>query len=285
MGQWFVSIETLRRTLPRAEPVALIATARDAEAAVFANYYLYPIRTRLFAGRDGYRDAAPDPTRPKTIVAFTAGRAERTTYDVIRDRDLRAGQRVVVTPHLSEPLSRFILPIAASIDGPAPETFVIEATIMNPNSVPSDVRVAFLPRGMVRTIRIAPGATVSYYDFVHQLFGVMENGWIDAGSTQPLRTAFYFVNRGRGDATLLPNVTGGAMKIPSGPLYRDSKLFVLNPYWIPTVAIVDGEVFPMKSGDFMSRSITAVPKVGGDVYAYVATREMNGKTDFLWPTK
>src|SRR3954468_24797421 len=64
MGAWYSSIQSLRRTLPKKEPVALVLGIRDTEAAIFANYYLYPIRTRLFAGRNDYRNAAPDPTRP-----------------------------------------------------------------------------------------------------------------------------------------------------------------------------------------------------------------------------
>ena len=117
MGSWYASIEKLRAALPKKDPIALIAPPRDLDAAVFANYYLYPIRTRLFAGRNAYRNAAKDRTRPAIIVAVNAGRAELTTYDVLRDRELRAGHRVVAVPTLSEPRTSFVLPIAASLDG------------------------------------------------------------------------------------------------------------------------------------------------------------------------
>ena len=59
MGPWYASIETLRHELPKKEQVALVAPPRDLDAAVFANYYLYPIRTRIFAGRNAYRNAVP----------------------------------------------------------------------------------------------------------------------------------------------------------------------------------------------------------------------------------
>jgi len=72
-------------------------------------------------------------------------------------------------------------------------------------------------------------------------------------------------------------------KIPPGPLFRDSKLFFFNPYWLPTVATIGDETFPMKPGDLISRPIQTVPVVTGDVYAFVTTRELNGRTDFLWP--
>jgi hypothetical protein len=283
MGPWYTSIETLRRELPRNEPVALIAPPRDVDSAVFANYYLYPIRTRLYVGRNNYRNATPDPTRPKTIVAVSGERAERTTYDVLRDHDLRAGHRVVAAPKLSEPLTTFILPIAASLDGPAPETFVIEATIVNPNRAPADVRVSFWPKGMARTMTIAPGATASYYDLVHQLFGVMDRGWMRLDSSQPVRAAFYFANRGRGDATLLPNVTGAATAIAAAPLHRDTKLFVLNSNDTRATAVIGQESIPLDPHAFVSWPITTTPRVSGNVYAFVTTRELNGRTDFLWP--
>lgn len=287
LGGWYTSVQTLRRELPANEPVALVAAPRDIESAVFANYYLYPIRTRLFAGRNNFRNAAPDLTRPNTIVSVTGERVERAEYDVLRDRELRAGPRVVAAPELSEALTEFIVPIATSLDGPAPETFVIEATIVNPSPQRSFVEARFLPRGDVRKFAIESGATVSYYDLVHQLFGVTGTGWMRIGSTAPVRAAFYFVNRGRGDATLLPIALRSALeaKLPSGPLYRDSKLFIFNPYRLPSVAVVDDETFPLSAGDLVARPIKSVPTVSGDVYAFVTTRELNGRTDFLWPSQ
>jgi hypothetical protein len=285
MGPWYASVETLRREQPRHEPVALIAAPRDVDSAVFANYYLYPIPTRLFVGRNGYRNAANDPGLPKTIVAVTADRVARTAYDVLRDRDLRAGQRVVATPELSEPSTAFVIPIAASLDGPSPETFVTEATLVNTSRQPAFVRATFYPKGTVRTMTIAPGATAAYYDFVHQLFNVMDLGWMRVDSTAPLRAAFYFANRGRGDATLLPDASQGATLVFPFQLHRDSKLFILNPYSKPTIATVDDEAIPLMPGALMVRPIASIPRLGGDAYAFVSTRELNGKTDFFWPLK
>lgn len=283
MGPWYTSIEALRRQLPPSEPVALIARHHDTDSAVFANYYLFPIRTRLFSGRNDYRNAAPDPTRPKTIVVVTSDRVERAAYDAVRDSDLRAGHRVVSMPQLSEPETTFVLPIAASLDGPAPETFVIEATLANSGSAPAEVRATFWPAGEIRTITVAPGAIVNYYDLVHQLFGVLARGWMRIDSSQPLRAAFYFANRGHGDATLLPNVTGPATSVPEAPLYRDSKLFVLNPTDAPATAMLDGESIPITPHAFVERPIARVPRVSGNVYLFLTTRELNGRTDFLWP--
>jgi hypothetical protein len=275
LGSWYASVKKLREELPKKEPVALVAAPHDTDAAVFASYYLYPIRTQLYTGRNGYRNA----------TNVSGARAEQTTYNTLRDHDLRAGRRVVTVPQLSELSVRFILPIAASQDGPTPETFVIEATIVNPSPQRSFVDAHFLPKGDVRRFTIESGATVSYYDLVYQLFGVTGTGWMSINSTAPVRAAFYFVNRGRGDATLLPmNMpTMLKAKIPEGPLYRDSKLFILNPDWRLSVVTVGDETFPMMPGDLISRPVQSVPMVRGDVIAFATTRELNGRTDFLWP--
>jgi hypothetical protein len=283
MGPWYASIEKLRRELPKKEPVALIAPPRDVDAAVFASYYLYPIRTRLYAGRNAYRNAAPDPARPNVIVSVNAAHAERTEYTILRDRDLRAGRRVVTTPQLSAAMTSFAIPVAASLDGPSPDTFLIEATLANSGDAPAEVRVMFWPKGLVRTISIPPRTTAAYYDFVYQLFGLMNIGWIRIDSTQPLRGAFYFVNRGRADATLLPSAITEGTRIGPAPLHRDTKLFVMNPKDTRATAILNGESISLDPHAFFSRPIESLPVVGGDVYAFVTTRELNGRTDFLWP--
>jgi hypothetical protein len=295
MGAWYASVQSLRKTLPKKEPVALVLGIRDTEAAIFANYYLYPIRTRLFAGRNDYRNAAPDPTRPKTIVAVTSERVERTSYEALRDRELRAGHREVPSPQLSEPATSFVLPIAASLDGAAPETFVIEATIVDQNGpalsnarmerlpLMNEVRITFSPKGETRTLRMEAGETVSYYDLVYQLFGVMDSGWIRIDSTLPLRAAFYFVNRGRADATRLPNVQHFATHIPAQPLHRDAKLFLLNSGDSIAVTTVGAETIPIMPHALVAKSINMIPAISGKVFAFVTTRELNGKTDFYWP--
>jgi hypothetical protein len=283
MGPWYASIERLRRELPKNEQVALIAPPRDLDAAVFANYYLYPIRTRIYAGRNAYRNAAPDPTRPRILVAVNASHAERTNYEILRDRDLRAGHRVVTMPQLSEPATTFILPLAASAEGPSPDTFVTEATLANPNATPAAVRVTFWPNGVARTITIPPHTTAAYYDFVYELFGIMGRGWMRVESSQPLRGAFYFANRGRGDATLLPNANHRATHLFAfGGGYRDGKLFVVNTNEVPTLATVNGEPIPLMPHDLLVRPVASVPDVTGNVYVFLTTRELNGKTDFEW---
>jgi hypothetical protein len=283
MGPWYASIENLRAELPKKEQVALIAPPRDLDAAVFANYYLYPIRTRIFAGRNAYRNAARDPTRPAVIVAVNAAHAERTEYDILRDHDLAAGRRIVTAPELSAPATAFVLPLAASLDGQSPDTFVIEATLVNESDSPAAVHVTFWPKGLERTVIISPHTTKTYYDVVYQLFGILNSGWMRVESSQPLRAAFYFANRGRGDATLLPNSLTAVTAIAPAPLHRDTKLFVLNLKETRATVVLSGESISLDPHAFISRSIHSLPSIGGDVYAFVTTRELNGRTDFLWP--
>lgn len=283
MGPWYASIEKLRAELPKKEQVALIAPPRDLDSAIFANYYLYPIRTRLFAGHNAYRNAAPDRMRPAVVVAVNAAHAERTEYDILRDRDLAAGHRIVAAPELSDPTTTFVLPLAASLDGPSPDTFLVEATLANPNAAPVEVRVTFWPKGLMRTILIPPGTTTTYYDFIYQLFGIMNRGWMRVESSQPLRTAFYFANRGRGDATRLPNAIREATRLAPVPLNRDAKLFVINPKETRATMILNGESISLDPHAFISRPIASLPVISGDVYAFVTARELNGRTNFLWP--
>src|SRR5207248_3100368 len=127
--------------------------------------------------------------------------------------DLAAGRRIVTVPELSAPATTFVLPLAASLDGPSPDTFLIEATLVNPTNVPAEARVTFWPKGLVRTVMIDARTTKTYYDLVYQLFGIMNSGWMRIESSQPLRAAFYFANRGRGDATLMPNAITEATRI------------------------------------------------------------------------
>jgi hypothetical protein len=283
MGPWYASIEKLRAELPKKEQIALIAPPRDLDAAIFASYYLYPIRTRLFAGRNAYRNAAPDRTRPAIVVAVNAAHAARTEYDILRDRDLAAGHRIVSTPELSDPTTTFVLPLAASLDGPSPDTFLVEATLVNPNAAAAEVRLTFWPKGLMRTVIIPPRNTKMYYDLIYQLFGIMNGGWMRVESSQPLRAAFYFANRGRRDATRLPNAITDATRIAPVPLNRDAKLFVINPKEARATVILNGESISLDPHAFISRPIESLPVLSGDVYAFVTTRELNGRTNFLWP--
>lgn len=280
MGDWYRSIERLRREIPRNERVALIAG--DGHVA-FANSYLYPRRTRMYQSRDAYRNAAYDPQRPATIVYVNDSIAERVDYETLRDRDLRAGRRVVARPQLGAPATSWTLPIAASIEGPPPETFVTEATLANDGDEPADVRFTFWPSARIASATVAPRATAAWYDLVHQLYGTTGSGWMTVQSSRPLRMAFYFANRGRRDATLLPDVKRPATDLPNAQLWRDNKLFLVNVTDAPATATVNGEPVALPPRGFLVRPIDAVPRVTGDVYAFVTTRELVPRTDFVWP--
>lgn len=280
MGDWYRSIERLRREIPRHERIALIAGDGH---VVFANSYLYPRRTRMYPSRDAYRSAAFDPARPATIVYVNDSIAERVDYETLRDRDLRAGRRVVAHPQLGPPATSWTLPIAASIEGPPPETFVTEATLVNDGDAPADVRFTLWPSGRTASATIAPRATSSWYDLVHQLYGKTGSGWMSVEASRPLRMAFYFANRGRHDATLLPDVKGPATALPDARLWRDNKLFLVNVADAPATATVNGQPVALPPRGFVVRPIDAIPRVAGNVYAFVTTRELVPRTDFVWP--
>jgi hypothetical protein len=58
---------------------------------------------------------------------------------------------------------------------------------------------------------------------------------------------------------------------------------VINPKDSRATVILNGESIPLDPHAFVSRPIETLPAVSGDVYAFVTTRELNGRTDFLWP--
>jgi len=146
MGAWYSSVQALRKTLPRKEPVALVLGVRDTEAAIFASYYLYPIRTRLFAGRNDYRDAAPDLTRPKTIIGVTSEGVEKTSYEVLRDRDLRAGHRVVA-------------PLGAYWIGWSPDARSVAFATVEGQEPATKISIVDVASGSLRSIDLVARAT------------------------------------------------------------------------------------------------------------------------------
>ena len=119
LGAFYSTLTQLRTQVAPQETLALITAGTNIDAALFANYYLYPQPLRIYAGRDAYRQAAGDPSRPPTIVA-AGDLVERTTYAGIRDRELRRQPRLSGGLPLSDPRRHFLIPVATSIDGLRP---------------------------------------------------------------------------------------------------------------------------------------------------------------------
>ena len=284
LGPFYSSLTQLRTQVPPDQPMALITAGANIDAALFANYYLYPQPLRIYPGRAAYRNSAGDPSRPRTVVE--AGDVmERTTYAAMRNQDLRSQPRLSTGLPLSEPRAHFLIPLAASIDGPEPDTYVLEGTLQNPGVSPAVVDMTFFPSGRSVHVTLPPRSSRVWYDLIFQQFGAMEIGWLEVQSSAPVAGAFSFVNRGLSDVVPLPvEVHPGS---PSGvvPAGRDTKLWLLNLRDQPTAVAIGPEVISLKAHDLVVRSQQGpLPIVTGDgICAFVSTRDAAGRTRFLWP--
>jgi len=278
-GPIVAGVRGVKKSLPPGEPVALIGPERNFSPVIFANYYGFPWTSREYAGLDHYRATAGDPLRPKTIVAV-GDTARIATYAELRDERLRVGRVVHTPPTLRAPRA-FAIPLAGSVDGLPPDTYVIEADFVNDASVPASVRLTLMPEQTVKRLTIAPHASASFYDLVYQNFGVMEVRWIDVGLDQPLRVGVWFVNRGRGEAVPLPFVTswgGGLLGCPAA----ECKAWLVNLKNDVVAAHVGSEGVTLPPRALVSRTFAGTVDAGGrDVYAFASTR--GTPTRFVWP--
>jgi hypothetical protein len=210
-------VAKIKAAIPYDEPIALIGPGDNDWPAIFANYYGYPWRTRLYRDLDEYRLATGDPARPRHIATVSDAGARVATYPELRDVRLRAGGRVVREGALKPAPRTFFIPLAGSVDGPPPDSYVTEADFANDGASAVQVRMTLLPEQMVRMLTIAPRGRASFYDLVYESFGIMEVRAVRVEADGPLRAGIWYVNRGRGEAAALPFVTapaGGAFRCP-----------------------------------------------------------------------
>jgi hypothetical protein len=259
------------------EPLALICDPNETDPALFVNYYLYPRRTRIYKGIDDYRNAANDPSRPRTVVEVHSDGARLTTYAAMRDERLR-GFRVMHTAPAPAPRA-FNVPLVGSLDGPLTDTYVTEADFAS--DAPATVRMTLFPQRMTKTFTIAPHATTSFYDLVYQNFGVMGAGWLRVESDPPLRVAIALVNRGRNDGVAIPLVTearSGTIRCPGG----ECSLWLVNFGDSTSVAHVNGAPVSVPALGVASQTLRGDATVDGpNIFAYAGTR--GGKLAIGWP--
>ena len=281
MGDFYKSIQAIQSRFPMSEPLALVPVTSAPEPEVFSNFYLYPRTTRLYVTWGAYRNAANDPKRPRIMVAV-GDTLRVTTYESMRDDWLRRTPLVVRRFELSEPRTSFTVPLASSIDGPWPDIYVIEARLANDGAEPAEVRATFWPAGDVARVSIPAHTTQTFYDMLFQLFGTRRLGWMRLESSTPLRAAFYYANPGRNEAARLPLVErpGAPASVKPG---RDTKLWLINTSDVAAASRVGEQTVVLAPHGFNISSISAMPTVEGDLYAFVSTRDRIGRTTFSWP--
>jgi hypothetical protein len=279
MGRFYPSVNEVLRATPANEPLALIVpkgTTRD--IALFFDYYAYPRRTKIYR-ESGYYGVDPNP--PKSIARI-GDVASVTTYGAMRLEDLRHDGPLVRNPVLRDAGTSFFVPLAASIDGVFPARYAVEATIAA--AKPAQVTFTFRPKNLVKTLTI-DGAR-HFDDLVYELFGVLDRGWLEVASSEPLRASFAFATRPLG-ADELPIVHGA----PPGPVHvaRGNSLWVVNPSPIAAALRVNGKGDYVGPYESVSRAyacpcdVEVVTPAGARVYAFATERQPDGRSRFLWP--
>ena len=290
MGPFFPSIGNVLRATPENETLALVMPHGESiDAALFFDYYAYPRRTHIYASSLFY---AADAKAPRTVVRVGEV-AEVSSYAAMRFDDLQRIGPVVRNPALRDAGAHFVVPLVASIDGVMPSRYVIEGTLAAEK--PAQVTLTFWPRGIVKTLTI--DRERQFLDLVCEVFGVLDRGWLEVSSTEPLRASFVLASPGaRKAATSLPHSEGVASDlaivrdVPRASLHiaGGRQLWLVNLAGVAAGLRVNGNGDFVAPHDTVSRAIACpctIEPVSADahVYAFATERMPDGDTRFFWP--
>lgn len=268
MGPFYESL----RQLPADEPLALIGDGTQAsiDTSVFANYYLYPRRTKMYFNVDFYR---ADRQHPRTVISVR-DTLKVTTYEELRMATVR---RTLLDFPVSEVPREFFVPIVCSLDGPPPDTYTTNAIFEG------DARVTLTlqPSGDTKTIDVRGRA--AYHDLLFEVFGKSGWEWMRVTSDAPLRAAFRFSNRGKRESLPLPTYA-----TPPRPPYRFADadwLWLLNLGDEPIAVPVNGPAHILAPRAL--RQIEGQPQLlvesNGPLVAFTSKKDPKGRTHFSWP--
>jgi hypothetical protein len=260
LGEMYTSLRGLEKSLPPDDVNVLMTGPAAIDRGIFVNYHLYPRASHL------YFDAIPAeaPRRPLLVTAAT-GPVRRT---------------IVKEPRVSSSARReLIVPIVTALqggDGYASEG-IIEAE--------RDTRVTLtlMPSGATRTYTLRANEPLILNDVVHESFGVMTTGWLRVRADEPVRAAFWFVNRARAVAAPVPLLTD----MPPLPhrYTGGEKLWVLNPGAAAVTARVNGHEEVIEAGAVRTFSAQELNEVDGDapLFSFTTLKTSDGNTHFAWP--
>ena len=277
---FFSATKNVLASTPAGERLALVPRydhPGESDSAVFFNYYAYPRVTRTFPGLQAYALDA-DPHRPKTLVGF-GGAPHRTSYAGLREESMR-GPNVISDLQPSLDARRdFIVPFVASVDGPPPDSYTVEALLVA--EAPANVAITIFPSGVTR--RFAIDGRRLFRDLYYDVTGELGIGWARIESDVPLRAAFHFVNRGRSVATPIAIVSDAPrlpLRFPSRP---SARLWIANFGGDEVIAMAGGvgaRVPPHGLIQMGQEVIVTAPK---PLFAFLSEKKANGTTEFVWP--
>lgn len=265
--------------LRRDEPAAVI-TGDDPAAALFTNYYLFPAKTKFYTDFTSYRI---DPEKPQQIIRLN-GVPVLQSYAEARASDIGRSHIVKKFDLPDVPRQTFFIPLASSGDGYPPDRWATEAMIRNASSEEARVTMRFPPARKTAVIRLKPGETRTWNDLVYQLFSVLDIGWLEIESDQPLLANFWFVNRATGDADVIP-VAAWARSFEF-PHHAGSRIWLINPHERELPLRLNG------GGDHGVPPLDVVPiewignlriESESDMFAYQSWRTETCCTGFRWP--
>jgi hypothetical protein len=282
MGDFYRNTRRIVASVKPGEPLALVPRAYgrgERDLATFFNYYAYPHPTRTFLGREEYALSSADPKRPKTIVGFS-GTPHLTTYEALRARDLAGAPAIVRDKPLPADARReMIVPFVASIDGPPPDTYTVEAIFAS--DAAAHVDMTFFPSGVTKRIELR--GTQSFVDLVYETASTMGLGWMRIRSDVPLRAAFWFVNRGTDASTPLPIIDA----LPSMPLrfpaIPGARLWLVNPHGEEVTAMAGGVQARIPPYGIVPMGPEVVVTADRPIFAFLSEKQPRGGTRFTWP--
>jgi hypothetical protein len=259
LGEKYVSMRALETTLPPGDVNVLLIGPNAIDRGIFVNYYFYPRASHLY-----FEMPAQTPRRP-LLVTEAEGPLRRT---IVKD------PRASFGPH-----REMIVPFVAALQGG--DGYATEAIL----EAARDTRVTLtlMPAGTTKTYAVQPGRPLILNDVVHDIAGSMTTGWLRVRSEEPVRAAFWFVNRARVIAAPLPLIT----EMPPLPhrFAGGEKLWVLNPGTSAVTARVNGREEAIDGGElrmFFAESANEVD-AGQPLLSFTSTKTAEGNTSFLWP--
>jgi hypothetical protein len=277
-GPFYESVKRIDAAVPDEERLPVLV-GRDPGPALFANYYLYPQRTRFYPG---FLYLRPERGKFRKLVRIE-GEAELLTYEEARAAEMG---RSHVAPHLDVPAesaTTFVVPVAASGDGRPPDVWTTEAVIVNSSAETAALKFRLEPSNREAAVRLEPGEKRSWNDLVYQLFGVLDSGWVHIESDRPVRARFWFANRALREADPVP--LARFAKSFSFPHHPGSRIWLLNPHDRKISIRLNGGEHSLDPHNLVAIEWPHPLRVESEdeLFVYQSWRDGADATHFRWP--
>lgn len=259
LGEKYVSMRALEKTLPPGDVNVLLVGPNAIDRGIFVNYYFYPRVSHL------YFEMPAQTARLPLLVTEAEGPLRRTIV-----RDPRA---------TSKPHRQLIVPFVAALQGE--DGYATEAVLEAAHN--TRVTLTLLPSGAAKTYTVRRGAPLILNDVVLDIAGTMTTGWLEVRSEEPVRAAFWLVNRARAVAAPVAPIT----ELPALPHHftGGEKLWVLNPGASAVTARVNGREETIEGGAlrmFFAEPVNEVD-AGQPLISFTSAKTGDGNTSFQWP--